>query len=155
MKRFLSVCLLMAFVLSMSVPVFAAFDEDDYIPTSIDATRSPVVSEPVVDKETAPYSGDEILKEASNGKYRAVTLDEAVVIINRIAVKLIQVLNMISLPMLVILFIVGALILGIGCISGNRSTRTWGSGTMIGSIFIFALIRLAPIILATIEGIMQ
>jgi len=100
-------------------------------------------------------TANEILQEASGGKYRPISPDEVPGIINEKAVKLVRVLNALAVPVSTVLFVIGCILLLIGMVGGSKGTRAWGSGTMVASILILALIRLAPIIIAAVDGIIR
>jgi len=99
--------------------------------------------------------GEKILEEASQGVYEPLTLEEATQKSLDTAFRIIKLLNALALPILVLMFSIGALFFCIGRFSSQKGMRAWGLGTIFTSIFVFVLIRLAPVILATVDGMVR
>lgn len=98
---------------------------------------------------------DRVLEEASSGKYRPISPSQVPSIVNDKAYKLIKVLNTMVVPFSVLVFIIGCFFILFGFLTGNKGTRSWGVATIFSSLAVLALIRLAPVIVAIVDGIMR
>lgn len=98
---------------------------------------------------------DKLLEEVSQGKARPVSLEEAAAKANEIAIRLIKVIQKVALPVTMVIFLIGAIIMGIGWGTGNTNLRRVGGGAALGAIGVYVLVRLAPIIFGTVVGIVK
>ncbi|MGB9886306.1 MAG: hypothetical protein ACPLRW_04835 [Moorellales bacterium] len=103
---------------------------------------------------TAP-DPDRILDEVSQGRARPVTLDEAAAKATEIAVRLIKVIQRVALPIAMVIFLIGVIVMGIGWGTGNVNLRRTGGGAALGALGAYVLVRLAPIIFGTVVEIVK
>lgn len=100
-------------------------------------------------------SSDQLLKEMSGGSFRAISLDEFSRMLNGVAINLIRALNKIAFPAMVIIFILGVLAFVAGIMSGNSKLKGAGGGAALGAMAGLIIIRLAPVIMAAVEGMVK
>ena len=103
---------------------------------------------------TAP-DPDKILDELSQGRARPVSLDEAAAKATEIAVRLIKVIQRVALPIAMVIFLIGVIVMGIGWGTGNVNLRRTGGGAALGALGAYVLVRLAPIIFGTVVEIVK
>lgn len=100
-------------------------------------------------------TSDQLLKELSGGNVRPISLDEFSRMLNGVAINLIRALNKIAFPVLVIIFILGVLAFVAGLMSSNGKLRGAGGAAALGAMAGLVIIRLAPVIMAAVEGMVR
>lgn len=98
---------------------------------------------------------DKLLEEVSQGRARPVSMEEAAAKANEIAIRLIRVIQRVALPITMVIFLIGVIIMGIGWGTGNTNLRRVGGGAALGAVGVYVLVRLAPVIFGTVTGIVQ
>lgn len=110
---------------------------------------------PLVAHAASAPDPDRILDEVSQGRTKAVTLDEAAAKATEIAVRLIRVIQRVALPIAMVIFLIGVITMGIGWGTGNVNLRRTGGGAALGALGAYVLVRLAPIIFGTVVEIVK
>jgi hypothetical protein len=100
-------------------------------------------------------TAEDVISKINGGKKFAVSLDEFTNTIIDLSIKIIRVLQTIAAPITIISMIVGAIAYVIGLISLNPQLRRAGSGSIFGGLIFLVVIKLAPVIVATVEGFVK
>jgi hypothetical protein len=100
-------------------------------------------------------TAEDVINKINGGKKFAVSLDEFTNTIIDLSIKIIRVLQTIAAPIAIISMIVGAIAYVIGLISLNTQLRKAGSGSIFGGLIFLVVIKLAPVIVATVEGFIK
>lgn len=98
---------------------------------------------------------DSVMERINDGKRFSISLEEFTNITIDLAIKIIKVLQTIAAPIAIISMIIGAIAYIVGLISMNSHLRQAGTGSMVGGVVFLLVIRLAPIIVATVEGFVK
>jgi len=98
---------------------------------------------------------DEVMGRITGGKEFSVSLDEFTNIVIQFAINVIRLLQTIAAPVAIIAMIGGAIVYVAGLVTINTNLRRAGAGSITGSILFFILIKMAPVIVATIEGFVK
>jgi hypothetical protein len=113
-----------------------------------------IYATPVFAEDDIP-TVDDVMGQITGGKQFAVTLDEFTNIIIALSINIIRVLQTIAAPVAIMAMILGAITYVAGLVTVNTQLRRAGSGSMAGSIMFFIVIKMAPVIVATIEGFVK
>lgn len=111
-------------------------------------------SAPLLAEDDIP-TVDDVMERITGGKKFAISLDEFTNIIIDLSIKFIRVLQTIAAPAAILAMIVGAAIYVAGLVTVNTQLRRAGSGSMIGSILLIIVIKMAPVFVATIDGFVK
>jgi hypothetical protein len=113
-----------------------------------------IYATPVFAEDDIP-TVDDVMGQITGGKQFPVTLDEFTNIIIALSINIIRVLQTIAAPVAIMAMILGAITYVAGLVTVNTQLRRAGSGSMAGSIMFFIVIKMAPVIVATIEGFVK
>ncbi len=113
-----------------------------------------IYATPLLAEEDIP-TVDDVMRQITGGKKFAISLDEFTNIIIDLSINIIRVLQTIAAPVAIMAMILGSITYVAGLVTVNAQLRRAGSGSMAGSVLFFIVIKMAPVIVATIEGIVK
>lgn len=113
-----------------------------------------IYATPLLAEEDIP-TVDDVMGQITGGKKFAISLDEFTNIIIDLSINIIRVLQTIAAPVAIMAMILGSITYVAGLVTVNAQLRRAGSGSMAGSVLFFIVIKMAPVIVATIEGIVK
>ncbi|MGB9812486.1 MAG: hypothetical protein ACPLVF_02440 [Thermovenabulum sp.] len=100
-------------------------------------------------------TSDEVLSKLNGGKIPQMGLEDFTNVLIKLSIRIINLLQTLAAPITVIAIVVGGISYVAGLISLNANLRRSGAGTIFGGALFFIIIRLAPIFVATLEGIVK
>lgn len=124
-RAFLLMLVIVLIIAWTAIPALAAGND---IPTADDVLRQ--------------LAGDKVVSPSDLG--RAVIAK---------SLQVIRFLQSWAVPVVVILILIGGLLAAIGLVFGSRELRRLGFGGIFGAVFLYALIRLAPVAVVALGGI--